>query len=105
VRGGAGAATLVPEPLRRGAVTARDLAAVQKQREFAVRVVQWTQRVIQDRIAAPGLNAGHEFRPPWWLWLLTAIPGLRDIPARMLAGRPGRVRLREPPPALPNRRT
>jgi hypothetical protein len=54
--------------------------------------------VIQDRIAAPGLDAGHEFRPPWWLRLVTSIPGLRNIPARMLAFGPRRVRLREPPP-------
>jgi hypothetical protein len=67
-RGPAGAAAnLLTAPLRRGAVTDRDLAAVQKQREFAVRVVQRIQRVLQDRIAAPGLDAGHEFRPPWWL--------------------------------------
>ncbi|HEV3260949.1 MAG TPA: FAD-dependent oxidoreductase [Gemmataceae bacterium] len=92
------AANLLTEPLRRGAVTDRDLAAVQKQRESAVRVVQRIQRVMQDRIAAPGLDAGHEFRPPWWLRLVTSIPGLRNVLARMLAFGPGRVRLREPPP-------
>jgi 2-polyprenyl-6-methoxyphenol hydroxylase-like FAD-dependent oxidoreductase len=92
------AANLLTEPLRRGRVTDRDLAAVQKQREFAVRLVQRIQRVIQDRLAAQGLNAGHEFRPPWWLRLLPSIPGLRDIPARILAFGPGRVRFREPPP-------
>ena len=43
---------------------------------------------------------GQEFRPPWWLRLVTSIPGLRNIPARMLAFGPGRVRLQEtsPPP-------
>jgi hypothetical protein len=46
-------------------VTDGELAAVQKQRERAVRMVQWMQRLIQDQIAAPGLDAGHEFRPPW----------------------------------------
>ena len=91
------AANLLTEPLRRGAVSERDLAAVQKQRERAVRIVQRIQRVIQDRIAAPGLDAAHEFRPPWWLRLLTSIPGLRNIPARMLALGPSRVRLRELP--------
>jgi 2-polyprenyl-6-methoxyphenol hydroxylase-like FAD-dependent oxidoreductase len=50
------AANLLTEPLRRGAVTDRDLAAVQKQREPAVRLVQRIQRLIQDRIAAPGLG-------------------------------------------------
>jgi hypothetical protein len=40
----------------------------------------------------------HEFRPPWWLRLITSIPGLRNIPARILAFGPRRERLRE---ALP----
>src|SRR5262245_2720734 len=93
------AANLLTEPLRRGAVTEQDLAAVQKQRESAVRMVQRIQRVMQDRIAAPGLDAAHEFRPPWWLRLITCIPGLRNIPARMLAFGPHRVRLQEQPPA------
>jgi 2-polyprenyl-6-methoxyphenol hydroxylase-like FAD-dependent oxidoreductase len=89
------AANRLIDPLRRGSVTVRDLAAVQKQREFAVKVVQRIQRVMQDRIAAPGLDAGHEFRPPWWLRLLLSIPGLRNIPAQLLMVGPGRVRLRE----------
>jgi 2-polyprenyl-6-methoxyphenol hydroxylase-like FAD-dependent oxidoreductase len=92
------AANLLTEPLRRGSVTEQDLAAVQKQRERAVQVVQRVQRVIQDRIAGPGLDAEHEFRPPWWLGLVTSIPGLRNLPARLLAFGPGRVRLREPSP-------
>jgi 2-polyprenyl-6-methoxyphenol hydroxylase-like FAD-dependent oxidoreductase len=93
------AANHLTVPLRRGAVTERDLAAVQHQREWAVKVVQRIQRVMQDRIAAPGLDAAHEFRPPWWLRLVTSVPGLRNVPARMLAFGPGRVRLQEPPPA------
>jgi 2-polyprenyl-6-methoxyphenol hydroxylase-like FAD-dependent oxidoreductase len=89
------AANLLTEPLRRGAVSDRDLAAVQRRREFAVKVVQRVQRVIQDRIAAPGLDARHEFRPPWFLRLITAVPGLRNIPARVLAFGPRRERLRD----------
>ena len=40
------------------------------------------------------------YQLPWWLGLLTSLPGLRNIPARMLAFGPGRVRLRDlsPPP-------
>jgi 2-polyprenyl-6-methoxyphenol hydroxylase-like FAD-dependent oxidoreductase len=95
------AANRLTEPLRRGAVTDKDLAGVQKQRESAVRWVQRIQRLMQDRIAAPGLDAGHDFRPPWWLRLLTSIPGLRNLPARILAFGPGRVRYRDPPPLAP----
>jgi 2-polyprenyl-6-methoxyphenol hydroxylase-like FAD-dependent oxidoreductase len=93
------AANELTGPLRRGAVTERDLAAVQREREFAVKVVQRVQRVIQNRIAAPGLVAGRDFRLPWWLRLLTAVPGLRNLPARMLAIGPRRVRLRDDGPA------
>lgn len=89
------AANLLTEPLRRGVVTEQDLAAVQKQREPAVKMVQRIQRVIQDRIAGPGLDAAHEFRPPWWLRLVTSIPGLRNVPARLLAFGPNQVRLRD----------
>ena len=57
---------------------------------------------MQDRIAAPGLTAGREFRPPCWLRVVTSVPGLRNIPARMLSFGPHRVSLREPPPAPPS---
>jgi 2-polyprenyl-6-methoxyphenol hydroxylase-like FAD-dependent oxidoreductase len=90
------AANLLTEPLRRGSVTEQDLAAVQTLREPAVRTTQRLQGVIQNRIAAPGLDASHEFRLPWWLRLVTAIPGVRNIPARMLAFGPRRVRYHEP---------
>jgi 2-polyprenyl-6-methoxyphenol hydroxylase-like FAD-dependent oxidoreductase len=93
------AANHLIEPLRRRTVTECDLAAVQKQREPAVRLVQRIQRLIQDRIAAPGLDAAHEFRPPRWLRLVTSIPGLRNVPARLLAFGPRRVYLREPSPS------
>ena len=89
------AANLLTEPLRRGMVTDRNLAAVQKRREFSVKVIQRIQRVMQDRIAAPGLSAGQTFHLPWWLRMLTALPGLRDLPAQMLMFGPRRVRLQE----------
>lgn len=88
-------ANLLTDPLRQGRVTERDLAAIQRRREFAVKVVQRIQRVIQDRIALPGLTAGRPFQIPWWLRLVTSVPGLRNIPARMLAYGPRRVRLRD----------
>lgn len=91
-------ANLLTEPLRRGRVSEADLAAIQAMREPAVRMVQRIQRVIQSRIAAPGLDASREFRPPWWLRLITSVPGLRGIPARILAFGPRRVRFIEPSP-------
>jgi 2-polyprenyl-6-methoxyphenol hydroxylase-like FAD-dependent oxidoreductase len=86
---------LLAEKLRAGPVTEADLAAVQKQREPAVRAIQRIQRVMQDRIAAPGLQAGKEFRPPWFLRMLAALPLLRNLPAKMLAFGPRRVRVKQ----------
>ena len=56
----------------------------------AVKTVQRIQRLIQNRIAAPGLRAGQEFRPPWFLRVLTSVPLLRNLPARMMAFGPRR---------------
>ncbi|MBM4068276.1 MAG: FAD-dependent oxidoreductase [Planctomycetes bacterium] len=87
-------ANLLAAPLRRGRVEAADLAAVQKSRQFPVRVIQAFQRMIQNRIAAPALQAGRPFRIPWFLRLALRLPVLRNIPARMVAYgiRPARIR-------------
>jgi 2-polyprenyl-6-methoxyphenol hydroxylase-like FAD-dependent oxidoreductase len=92
------AANLLTGPLRRGSVTELDLAAVQACREPAVRRVQRVQGMFQSRITAPGLDAQREFRLPWWMRLVSSIPGLRNIPTRMMAFGPHRVRYVEPPP-------
>ncbi|HEY1378261.1 MAG TPA: FAD-dependent oxidoreductase [Gemmataceae bacterium] len=96
------AANLLADKLRRGPVTEADLAAVQRRREFPVKVIQRVQKLIQDRIAAPGLDAKQEFRPPWFLRLITAVPGLRALPARLMGYGVRRVRVEgEPePPAV-----
>jgi len=80
-----------------GDVSEADLAAVQRRREFPVRFIQRVQRLMQDRIAAPGLEAGREFRLPWFVRLLTALPVLRDLPGRVLAFGVRRVRVRTGP--------
>jgi 2-polyprenyl-6-methoxyphenol hydroxylase-like FAD-dependent oxidoreductase len=87
------------EPLRKGAVTDADLTRVQSIREPAVKMVQRVQRIIQDRIAAPGLT-GKEFSLPCWLRLILATPVLRNVPAKMMAFGPRRVRLKEVAPAI-----
>ncbi len=91
------AANVLTEPLQRGAVTEADLARVQQKRMFAVKIVQRMQRFLQNRIASPGLTG--TFKLPWWLRLVTSVPGLRNLPARLLAFGPRRVRLSEPAPA------
>ncbi len=88
------AANLLTEPLLRGTVTEADLASVQKLREPGVKGVQKFQGIMQDRLAAPGLT-GKEFRLPWFIRVVLATPILRNIPAKMMAYGPHRVRLKE----------
>jgi 2-polyprenyl-6-methoxyphenol hydroxylase-like FAD-dependent oxidoreductase len=88
------AANLLAEKLRgTGPIAESNLAAVQSRRERPVRFIQRVQRVIQDRVAAPGLDATHDFRPPWFLRMITRVPGVRCIPAEILAFGLRRVRL------------
>jgi 2-polyprenyl-6-methoxyphenol hydroxylase-like FAD-dependent oxidoreductase len=87
------AANVLAEPLRRGVVTDSDLAAVQRRRELSVKVIQGMQRIMQNRIAAPGLKADREFRVPWFLRVLTSVPGLRNLPAKVFGFGLRRVRV------------
>jgi len=90
------AANLLAERLRRGLVSEQDLAAVQERRERPVRFIQRVQQIMQDRLAAPGLVAGQPFQVPWFIRLLTRLPGLRKLPARVFGFGLERVRVRSP---------
>jgi 2-polyprenyl-6-methoxyphenol hydroxylase-like FAD-dependent oxidoreductase len=87
------AANLLAGKLRAGTVSDADLARVQQRREFAVRLTQRMQGAIQDRIAAPSLRPDQPLKLPWLVRIASAVPGLRDIPARLLAFGPRRVRI------------
>jgi 2-polyprenyl-6-methoxyphenol hydroxylase-like FAD-dependent oxidoreductase len=87
------AANLLAEPLRGGAVTDADLAAVQARREWPVRVIQAFQRQVQARIAGPALQSDKPFRVPLALRLLLKVPLLRNLPGRMVAFGIRRVRV------------
>ena len=84
------AANVLSEPLLADAVTSEHLATVQRHREFPTRVIQWFQGVIQQRIVKASLNPEKPFRPPW----LLKLPGVRTLPARLIAFGVGRARLR-----------
>jgi hypothetical protein len=67
---------------------------VQRQREWPTRVIQSAQSFLQKRIIAGALNAGQARNVPWQLRLFAKIPIVRDIPPRLIAFGPRRVRLR-----------
>lgn len=84
VQDAVGAATLLAEPLRRGAVTDRDLAAVRRRRLPPAAVTQALQRVLH-RVLVERVMRGGEAAPPEALSaLLRRVPALSWIPARVI---------------------
>ncbi len=84
VQDAVGAATLLAEPLRRGAVTDRDLAAVRRRRLPPAAVTQALQRVLH-RVLVERVMRGGEAAPPEVLSaLLRRVPALSWIPARVI---------------------
>ena len=78
------AANLLAGPLRRGRPTDAELAAVQARREAAVKLTQYVQRMIQDRVVGRVLASHERPKPPALLKLLNALPTLRRLPARVI---------------------
>jgi 2-polyprenyl-6-methoxyphenol hydroxylase-like FAD-dependent oxidoreductase len=89
------AANILAGPLKAGHVTESDLAEVQRQREWPVRVIQRMQSFMQDNLIAKALASQGPVRAPWVLRALLRIPVLRDLPAKLIAFGPRRVRLLE----------
>ncbi len=78
------AANVLTEPLRRGHVSVGDLAYIQQRRLLPTRLIQGLQNAIQQNIIAQALCDG-DFRMPLPVRILTRIPGLRNLPVRLLA--------------------
>ncbi|MBV8850414.1 MAG: FAD-dependent oxidoreductase [Methylobacteriaceae bacterium] len=78
------AGNMLAEPLRKSAVTEANLAAVQARRELPVRIVQGIQVLIQNRVISVMLAKRGAVKAPAFLRLLTIIPLLQQIPARVL---------------------
>jgi len=90
------AANLLTAPLKEGRVTESQLAQVQRQREWTIRVIQRMQSIMQNNLLAKALASQGPARVPWQLRLLVRIPILRDVPSRLIAFGPRRVRLLNP---------
>jgi 2-polyprenyl-6-methoxyphenol hydroxylase-like FAD-dependent oxidoreductase len=90
------AANLLTVPLKAGYVAESSLAHVQSQREWTIRVIQRMQSIMQNNLLAKTLNSQGPARVPWQMRLLVRIPILRDLPSRLIAFGPRRVRLLNP---------
>lgn len=75
-----------------GPVPAAALARVEARRRSLVRWVQRGQARLQRALVEPALERSGPFVLPWPMRTLLAVPGLRDLPARMIAFGPRRVR-------------
>jgi 2-polyprenyl-6-methoxyphenol hydroxylase-like FAD-dependent oxidoreductase len=89
------AANVLSAGLKSGRVSDADLAEVQRQREWPTRVIQAAQSFLQRRIIAGALNTAQVGKVPWQLRLFAKIPVVRDIPPRLIAFGPRRVRLKQ----------
>jgi 2-polyprenyl-6-methoxyphenol hydroxylase-like FAD-dependent oxidoreductase len=90
------AANILAEPLRKGAVSRKDLGAVQRRREFPMRVIQRIQVLIQNNLLSPALTSSERPKPPLIMRLIAWVPLLRRIPARVLAVGVGPEHVRTP---------
>ncbi len=78
------AARILAEPLRRGRVDPRDLAAVQRRRTFPTRATQALQRMLHARLIRPVLEGRMVEAPAPVRRLLRVAPALAVIPARIV---------------------
>ena len=91
---------ILTERLRARRLTERDLARVQRRRQWPVRLTQAVQVLAQNWVIAPALSST-TVRVPWPLRLADAVPLLRRIPAWMIGTgvRPEHVRTAVMPPS------
>jgi 2-polyprenyl-6-methoxyphenol hydroxylase-like FAD-dependent oxidoreductase len=97
IQDGVVAANLLAKPLLAGSVTVGQLRAVQRKRQWPVRIIQAFQTQIQQRVIANALEAQDQqsLSIPWFVRALTRIPFLRDLPPRIMALGVVRVRVED----------
>ena len=79
------AANVLWQPLKQGEVRLADLARLQRRREIPTRLIQAFQRLVQDRVLRPTLTADRGLKLPLIVRQALQLPGVRDLPARMIA--------------------
>jgi 2-polyprenyl-6-methoxyphenol hydroxylase-like FAD-dependent oxidoreductase len=78
------AANVLTAPLKEGTLNTDHLRQVQRRREWPTRLIQAVQTRIQKRVIAAALDPAGTFRVPLALRLLLRVPGLRNLPARVI---------------------
>jgi len=75
------AANILAEPLRKGTVSTRDLAKIQRRREFPTRITQRVQALIRQQVGG-SLDVSGPRRLPWIVRLLERTTVLRRMRTR-----------------------
>lgn len=79
-------ANLLADRLTRGCPSEDELDAVQRRREFPVKMTQAMQGIVQNHIISAALKgSGRPLKAPLLLRLISALPWLQGIPARFIA--------------------
>lgn len=79
------AANLLAAKLVKGCPTEDELAAVQRRREFPVRMTQRMQVVVQNNLISVALRPGEgPLRPPLFARVINAVPWLQGVTARFI---------------------
>lgn len=79
------AANILTKPLQANHVRERHLAAVQRRRVWPTRVIQTLQSLMQQRLTAPALRSSRALTFPAPVRVLLRLPGVRTLPARLIA--------------------
>lgn len=95
------AANVLWKPLRDGEVPESDLARVQKEREFPVKLLQGFQAFVQDRFLKPTLDQKRPPTVPFAVRVISHTPILRDLPGRFVALGIRRPRVESPEASPP----
>jgi 2-polyprenyl-6-methoxyphenol hydroxylase-like FAD-dependent oxidoreductase len=87
VQDAAAAANILSGPLKRGRMSLRDLAAVQRRRDWPTRLTQAIVTQIQDRVLGPALQstAGTGVALPPGATFLLRVPVLQRLPLAWIA--------------------
>ncbi|WP_208758055.1 FAD-dependent oxidoreductase [Bradyrhizobium zhanjiangense] len=95
-------ANLLADKMQHGCPSENELDAVRRRREFPVKMTQRMQVIMQNNIISGALQPGNRpLKVPLILRLITALPWLQGIPARLLAlgVRPEHVQSKVAPPS------
>jgi len=91
------AANVLAGPLARGEDVDPLMHKIQQRRQFPTRVVQFMQKLGQDRVFAPVLKPGEPItEAPWLVKLIDRVPLLQGIPAHFVGLGVRRERVRSP---------